>query len=59
MTKNFGSLGTVEIETWDQPDVEVFAKYEGSPFATGGSDYSDDSGGSTTGGYVDPTMAFE
>lgn len=54
MIKDFGSLGTVEIQTWQKPDLEVFAKYEGSPYATGGSNFSDDSAGP-----VEPTLAIE
>ncbi len=50
---DFGSLGTVEIQTWDEPDLEVFAKIYGSPYASGGSDYSDDSGGPR----LDPTIS--
>jgi hypothetical protein len=42
---DLGSLGSVEVVSLDENILEVFAKYPGSPYATGGSDFSDDSGG--------------
>lgn len=54
MINDFGSLGTVEIQTWQKPDFEVFAKVEGSPINTRGADFSDDNAGP-----LDPTLAIE
>lgn len=39
---SFGSLGSVEIEAWEKPDVEVFAKLENSVNGNSGAPYNDD-----------------
>ena len=53
MIIDFGSLGEVEIQTWQKPDLEVFAKLEGSTIYGGGA-FSDDGPGP-----LDPTWAIE
>jgi hypothetical protein len=42
MAIDLGSLGSVEVVKIEETLVEVFAKLQGSPYATGGSDFSDD-----------------
>ena len=42
MAIDLGSLGSVEVVKIEETLVEVFAKLMGSPYATGGSDFSDD-----------------
>jgi hypothetical protein len=42
MAIDFGSLGSVEVVKIEETLVEVFAKLQGSPYSTGGSDFSDD-----------------
>lgn len=41
-TVQFGSLGSVEVELWEKPDVEIFAKYVNSVNGGGGPTYDDD-----------------
>ena len=45
MAIDLGSLGSVEVVKIEETLVEVFAKLQGSPYATGGSDFSDDTVG--------------
>lgn len=42
ITQDLGSLGKVRIIEIEDQLVEVFAKYDGSPYPTGGAPYSDD-----------------
>jgi hypothetical protein len=45
MAIDLGTLGSVEVVKIEETLVEVFAKLQGSPYATGGSDFSDDTVG--------------
>jgi len=55
MSTSFGSLGSVQTEIWELPDVEVFAKYQSSVNGNGGPNLADDGGS----GPLDPTFAIE